>query len=254
VVHRGVYAAGHRRLSREGHYLAAVLASGAGAVLSHCSAADLWELRASKETRIDVIATTHRRGDRKIRVHANAIGAADTTTHQGITVTTPRRTLLDLAAVVPQPELERAIRQAVYQRLTTTALLAEAVHEHAGRRGVKRLRKTLIHLGEAPGLTRSGLEDSFLRFLRRHSLPMPELNVEMSIGPCNIEADCLWRDERLIVELDGRDAHDSTPAFESDRARDSALTAALWRVVRVTSTRLRHDSPQLAAELRVLLA
>ena len=114
------------------------------------------------------------------------------------------------------------------------------------------MRIALMHLGEAPGLTRSDLEEEFLRFLRKHSLPMPELNVELQIASNRIEADCVWPEQRLIVELDGRDAHDSTPAFESDRARDLALAAAGWRTGRVTSRRMRHDGPALAAELRAL--
>ena len=250
--HRGVYALGHRRLTRKGRYVAAVLFAGDGAVLSHYAAADLWELRASRELRIDVTAPSNRRGDRTVVIHGGALEQGEITTHEGIPVTTPLRTLLDLAAVVPRAELERAIRQAVYQRLTTTALLAEAVNDRRGQRGTKRLRTALTHLGEAPGVTRSQLEDQFLRFLRRHRLPLPELNVELEIGGRKIEADCVWRDRRLIVELDGRDAHDSTPAFESDRARDLALTALGWRTGRVTSRRLRHDGPALAGELRAL--
>jgi very-short-patch-repair endonuclease len=253
-LHRGVYAVGHRRLSREGRYLAAVLFAGEGALLSHCSAADLWELRATKEARIDVTVTRNRRGDRTVRIHRNASEPDDATTRHGIPITTPLRTLLDLAAVVPPPELERAIRQAVYRRLTTTALLADAVPERIGNRGVNALRKALIHLGEAPGLTRSKLEQSFLRFLRRHRLPMPELNVKMRIGGRAIEADCVWRRQCVIIELDGRDAHDSTPAFESDRARDLALVVAGWRTGRVTARRLRLDAAALAGELRALLA
>jgi very-short-patch-repair endonuclease len=110
-----------------------------------------------------------------------------------------------------------------------------------------------MHLGEAPGLTRSDLEARFLRFLRRHNLPMPELNVEMHIDGRRIEADCLWRKQRVIIELDGRDAHDSTPAFESDRARDLALLVAGWKTGRVTSARMRRDGHALARELRAIL-
>ena len=251
-LHRTVYAVGHRRLSREGRYLAAVLAT--DGVLSHCAAADLWELRATKERKTDVTVSTDRRGDPSVRIHRDALNRTEITTRQGVRITKPLRTMLDLAAVVTERELERAIRQAVYRRFTTTALLAEAVQQRAGRRGNKALRRALVNVGEAPGLTRSDLEDDFLRFLRKHRLPMPELNVEMQINGRPIEADCLWRDQRVIVELDGRNAHDSTPAFESDRARDSALTAALWRVVRVTSTRMHQDAKALARELRALLA
>jgi very-short-patch-repair endonuclease len=249
-VHRGVYAVGHRRLSREGRYLGAVLASGEGAVLSHRAAADLWELRRSNEREIDVIASTHRRGDPRLRLHAHAISRHETTRRLGIPVTKPLRTLLDLAAVVKDvTQLERAIRQAVYRKLTTTTLLADAVQQRPGQRGTKRLRKALANIGEAPGLTRSPLEETFLRFLRKHRLPLPELNVRIR----GIEVDCLWRDRRVIAELDGRDAHHQLPAFESDRARDSALLAAGWPVIRITSARIRNDGQQLANELRAIL-
>ncbi len=252
-IHHGVYAVGHRHLSREGRFIAAVLSAGDEAVLSHRSAAALWDLLETRGPRIDVTTPAHRRGDRALHLHQHALRPLDTTTRQGIPVTKPLRTILDLAACVPQPQLERAVRQAVYRRLTITAALAAAVEQRAGRRGTRSLRTTLIHLGEAPGLTRSVLEEQFLPFLRRHRLPMPELNVAMQIGDEPIEADCLWRDQRVIIELDGRDGHDSTPAFESDRARDLALAAAGWRPGRVTSRRIRFDAQRLAGELRALL-
>lgn len=252
--HRGVYSVGHRRLSRAGRYLAAVLSAGDGAVLSHRSAADLWRLRASTDGRIDVIATTHQRGDREVLVHRTTLGAGDITTCQGVPITTPLRTIVDLASCVPAHQLEPAIRQAVYRRLTTTTLLAEAVDQYGGRRGVRSLRRALASLGEAPGRTRSDLEDRFIRFLRKHSLPMPELNAAMRVDGRDIEVDCLWRAQRVIVELDGRAGHDSTIAFESDRARDAALTAGGWRVVRVTWARIKNDPARLAHQLRALLA
>lgn len=253
-MHRGVYAVGHRHINREGRLLAAVLSAGEGAVLSHRSAAVLWGLRTTTETEIDVIAPVHRRGDHVVRIHQNVLRPDEITTRQGIPVTTPVRTIVDLAGCVEQRELERAIRQAVYDHLTTTTVLAEAVEQYAGRRGVKRLRAALVNLGEAPGFTRSKLEDRFIRFLRKHSLPMPELNFEIDIRGQTIEADCVWEAQRVIVEVDGRDAHDSTPAFESDRARDSALAAAGWQVVRATGRRMRFDGDALASELRQLLA
>jgi very-short-patch-repair endonuclease len=253
-MHRGVYAVGHPSVSRVGGYHAALLFAGDGAVLSHRSAADLWELRPSKEDEIDVTVPADRRGDATVCIHRDALAPRDTMTRDGIRVTKPLRTLLDLAACVDDKQLERAIRQAVYRRLTTTAHLAEAVRERAGKRGTKKMRKALVHLGEAPGLTRSELEEAFLRLLRKHRLPMPQLNARMRIRRRRIEADCVWREQRVIVELDGRDAHDSTPAFESDRARDSGLAAARWRVVRVTGARMRNDGGELARELRAILS
>jgi hypothetical protein len=169
-------------LSREGRYLAAVLAAGEGAVLSHRAAADLWELRASKGGRIDVTARSDRRGDHSLLIHRDAIADADTMTHNGIPVTKPLRTVLDLAGCIGEKELERAIRQTVYRRLTTTASLAEAVSARAGHRGMGRMRNAPMTIGEAPVLTRSELEEDFLCFLRRHRLPLPELNVSSGSG------------------------------------------------------------------------
>lgn len=249
-----MYAVGHRRLTRTAQLRAAVLFAGEGAVLSHRSAAVLWELRSTKEGQIDVIAPVHRRGDRIVRIRQNALGPDEITTCQGIPVTTATRTIVDLASCVTQPQLEQAIRQAVYRKLTTTAALAEAVERNAGRRGIKALRQALLNLGEAPGITRSRLEERFLRFLRKHALPMPdELNALMRVGPHDVEADCVWHEQRVVAEIDGRDAHDSTPAFESDRERDLGLTARGWKPIRITSRRMRFDSETLARELRALL-
>src|SRR4051812_42315611 len=125
-LHRGVYAVGHSRLSRNGRYHAALLFAGDGAVLSHRSAADLWELRASKEREVDVTVPSDRRGDAIVHIHRDRLDPTETMTRNGVRVTKPLRTLLDLAACSPDRELERAVRQAVYRRLTTTALLAEA--------------------------------------------------------------------------------------------------------------------------------
>lgn len=250
-IHRGVYALGHGRLSRNGRYHAALLFAGDGAVLSHRSAADLWELRASKERDIDVTVPSDRRGDETVRVHRDQLDPRDTMTRDGIRVTKPLRTLLDLAACVENRQLERAVRQAIYRKLTTTTLLAEAVQKRTGQRGTSKLRKALIKLGEAPGLIRSDLEQDFLAYLRRHRLPLPELNVEMRVRGRRVEADCVWREQRLIAELDGRDAHDNTPAFEADRERDLVLMAAGWRTARVTGRRLA--SAQLAKDLKAIL-
>ena len=248
-IHRGVYAVGHLEIACEGRYLAAVLFAGDRAVLSHCAAPGLWELRASKEDKTDVTVPLDRRGDASVRIHRDALDPSETMTRHGIRVTKPLRTVLDLAGCVSENEIERAIRQAVHRKLTTTTLLAEAIRNRRGKRGTKRLRNALINLGEAPGLTRSELEDAFLRFLRKHKLPMPELNARI----LDYEVDCAWPEQRLIAELDGRDAHLQLPAFETDRARDAALLAAGWPVIRITSRRMRHDGTALARQLRALL-
>ena len=95
-------------------------------------------------------------------------------------------------------------------------------------------------------------EDAFLAFIDRHDLPRPETNVWLKVGKKWHEVDCLWREKRLIVELDGRAAHDTARAFESDRAKDRRLCVAGWDPIRVTWRQLHHDEPELARDLAEL--
>jgi very-short-patch-repair endonuclease len=252
-VHRGVYALGHRALSAHGHWMAAVLAGGPGAVLSHTSAARLWELPARARGPIHVSLPRGRRPRRGLAFHDSPLPADERTALNGIPVTTAARTLLDLAAVLPRQRLEKAINEAEYRRLGDATPLTALVERYPRRRGTANLRAILDagRLGENP--TRSDLEDDFLDLLRRHGLPRPRTNVAMKIGGLSIEADCVWEEHRLIVELDGRDAHGTARAFEADRARDRRLQAAGWRAIRVTGRQLDHEPRALDADLRSLL-
>lgn len=252
-IHRGVYAVGHSCLSREGRWTAAVLAAGDDAVLSHRAAAALWELRLGERTRIDVTVDRNRRGDRNLRIHRVALAPNEITTRRGIPTTTPLRTLIDIAPQAAKPELERAIREALYQRLVTTTSLTSCLSTYEGRRGIRDVRQVLTRIAEAPGITRSELEQAFIRFLRKRSLPKPKLNAEMRVGDLTIEVDCLWRKQRVIAELDGRAAHELPHAFETDRARDRALIAAGWKTPRITWHAIHRDGDNLADELRALL-
>jgi very-short-patch-repair endonuclease len=252
-LHLGVYAVGHRAVSREGELLAAVLGGGPGAVLSHESAAELWELQLGEGRRIDVTAPM--RGDRPgIRFHRGVLEAGEITTRKGIPVTTPERTIVDVASRLDADRLERVIRKAEYEHLTTAASLTSCLSAHEGRRGMKTLRKALADADDAKGITRSTLERRFLLFLRKHRLPMPQLNKSMKLGGQWIEADCLWPEQRVIIELDSRGAHENRYAFESDRARDLKLQAAGWRTARVTWRRLHDHEDALAADVHKLLA
>lgn len=176
------------------------------------------------------------------------------TRRSGIPVTTVPRTLLDLAAVVPRPELASAFREAEAKRWVTPQSLSEALDRHPGRRGNANVRAVLADAGFGTGITRSPLEARFTRFVRRHRLPPPARNVHMRIGALEIEADCVWFEQRVVVELDSREFHDTGSAFEGDRARDRAVTVHGWRSLRVTSRQLDRDEPQLARDLRALLA
>jgi len=133
-VHRGVHAVGHRRLSREGRWMAALLAIGPDGVLSHRSAAALWGIRTTARERVDVTVPRALRSQSGIELHRSGLPADETTVRGGIPVTTPPRTLLDLAAVIPRHQLERAVNEAEVQRLTDELTLDELLNRHpAGR-------------------------------------------------------------------------------------------------------------------------
>jgi REase_MTES_1575/Transcriptional regulator, AbiEi antitoxin len=246
-VHRGVYTIGHGLLSQHGRWMAAVLACGPEAVLSHRAAAALWLIR--RGAAIEVTVPGPRHGREGIRLHRAVLPGDETTTHHGIRTTTVPRTLLDLAAVVQRHELRSALRQAEQLRLTDPLKLGDLVARHPHRRGIASARWVLEQLALGFGIVRSELEERFQAFLLKAGLPLPITNVRIE----GIEVDCVWSAQRLIVELDGRSVHEAADAFETDRARDRRLAAAGWRVVRITWRQL-HESPgEVQADLRRLL-
>jgi predicted transcriptional regulator of viral defense system len=248
-LHRGVYAVGHTVLRREGRWLAAVLACGEGAVLSHRSAAAYWGLLRTAATRIDVTAPRTRAGDAKIRLHhSRSLIAGDTDTHQGIPITSVPRTLLDLAATVTPDRLERALAQAehleVYDHRAITELLARA----NGHRGKGALTEATAL---EPKLTRSEWEVRLLNLMRAAALPEPLVNLSLAAPDHpRLEVDFCWPSHRLVVETDGWDSHRTRAAFEADRRRDAALQADGWRVVRFT---WRTPDATILRRLRALL-
>jgi very-short-patch-repair endonuclease len=242
-LHRAVYAVGHRPPSPHARAMAAVLACGPGAVLSHRSAGSLWGLGPRWGDRVDVTSARHVRQRRGIRVHeSGTLTRRDITRHYGIPVTSLARTLLDLADVLNDTALTRAVNQARLQRRGVGAELAALIARSPGR-VTTRLTPMLDH---AP--TRSTLEDDFLAFAARHRLPAPEVN-QIIAGH---EVDMLWRAHRLIVELDSRHHHEHR--FEEDRDRDADLLTAGYPVLRITSRRLRLNPDREAARLRSTLA
>ena len=136
--------------------------------------------------------------------------------------------------------------------MTDPVPLAEMLERHRGRRGMARLRRVLASRVEG-GVRIAEFERRFWRFVVGEGLPLPETNVAVSLPDHRPVVDCLWRAERLIVELDSRAHHLDPLAFEADRVRDAALVAGGWRVVRVTWKRLHEDPAGLAAQLRELL-
>lgn len=251
-LHRGVYAVGHELISRKGHWLAAVLAGGDRAVLSHRSAAALWQV-ATYSGAIEITSPRANRSRGAIRRHCARLPSDEITVLDGIPVTSIHRTLFDYAGVSSLERLEAAIREAEYLRLWDRLSLPALLARHPGARGNANLRLCLERLGRTVGFTRSDLEELFLPFLDRFNLPRPHLNARLRVGGEWIEVDCLWRDRRLAVELDSRSAHETRSAFEADRERDRRLQADGWRVVRITWRQL-HDTPERTArDLRRLM-
>jgi hypothetical protein len=254
-LHHGVYAVGHTVVSRHGVWMAAVLAAGPRAVLSHHSAAALWGIRETSRSTPDVIAP--RRLDRP-RINARRVALPDDeiTIERGIPVTTPARTLFDLAETLTPQQLEAAITESEIKRLTSPTSLADLVARHPGRRGIATLRPVLARADTVGRtVTRSTLEIAFVAFLDAHGLPRPRTNatIELASGRKPM-VDAAWPDRRLAAELDSYGIHTTRRNFEEDRARDRALTAEGWRVVRITWRQLHGDRSTLAAELETLLA
>jgi very-short-patch-repair endonuclease len=237
-IHRRVYAVGHRRLSDRGRWMAAVLACGEGAVLSHLSAAELWGIhrrvrRLSDvggrtevvDVHVTVPSTAGIRRRRGIVLHrSSTLMPCHCTLGDGIPVTTPTRTLADVHPLLSPAQFSAALREAEFLRLP--------VNDHFDS-----------------DRARTDLEQTMLAICRRHRLPQPEVNVRAD----RYEVDFLWRRERLIVEGDGWDAHQSRSAFEEDRARDARLAVLGYEVVRFTWRQVTTDSAAVAATIRALL-
>jgi hypothetical protein len=248
-VHRGVYAVGHRVLRVEGIRLAAVLACGPGAVLSHRSAAAHWGLLATDQVGVDVTAPRSRQGAPGIRLHTSrSLDAQDTTRHEGIPITAIHRTLLDLAATARDDQLERALAQAMYLQLYDHRAITDVIARSNGHRGTKVLEQATR---QEPKLTKGAWEIRMLRLVRSAHLPEPICNRPLHApdhGEC--KPDFYWPAHALIVETDGWEAHRTLAAFRSDRAKDAALTAAGYKVLRFTWE--IHDATVLR-RLRALL-
>jgi predicted transcriptional regulator of viral defense system len=254
-IHRGVYAVGHAALTREGHWLAAVLACGPGAVLSHQSAAALLDLRSTARRSIDVTAAG-RAGRSRPGIDAHAaktLAHADRTTVNGIPCTTVARTLLDLAEVVDRHSLARACERADALRLLDMRAVTAAVARATGRRGAARLRAILDDQDPSTLLTRSELERRFLDLCRLAGIARPAVNTRLQLHDAIIEVDFAWRDARLVVETAGHITHGTRRAFERDRDRDRRLVLAGWRVVRFTWRQVEHAEREILATLRALL-
>jgi hypothetical protein len=239
-LYRGVYAVGHDRLRLEGRWLAAVMACGLGAVLSHRDAAQLWALRQSSSALIEVTVPSRngRRARAGIRIHRTSrLRPEEVTVRHGIPVTTVARTLLDLADVLDTQALKRAITEAEYTNQLDLRAIDAVVQSNPGRRGAR----LMAALGRAGDRTRSPLEDRFLAFVERHNVEPPQTAVSIE----GYELDFIWPRAGLVVELDGLAAHTTSSAFNADRLRDRRLWNAGLRTMRLTHKALDDEDAVL---------
>jgi very-short-patch-repair endonuclease len=234
--------------------MAAVLASGPDAVLSHWPAAALWMIRPNSRSVIDVTTPHKSRAWDGIRRHHKALPADEIAVKEGIPVTGPCRTVFDLAATESLDLVENLIREMEFRQLSDRLSLPDLIRRYPGRRGVRRLRLALERLEEDPaGRKRSPLEERFSPFLRRYRLPLPRYNDWIQVGAKRYQVDCHWPDLRQIVELDGWQAHGTKSAFHDDRARDRRLEVAGYSVTHITWSHLDVEPAAVAADLRALL-
>jgi very-short-patch-repair endonuclease len=234
-IHRGVYAVGHRVLTREARWMAAVLACGPGATLSHDTAATAWDLRRN-DGLIHVTVRGSRKAPKGVRLHRSPrLAPRDVAKLRGVPVTTPARTIVDLARTLTADELEPVVDAADKRGLVDFAALKAA--------NPASLKAVLRRYDPAP--TRSELERCFLRLCKKHRIDRPETNV--LIGGYLV--DFVWRDRRLIVEVDGYGYHRAPKRFERDRERDVELSTKGWRTLRFTWRQVKTRDGWVAAAI-----
>jgi hypothetical protein len=230
--------------------MAAVLACGPQAVLSHRSAAELWGMLRRRDASVDVIAPGRSRaGQKGITLHLpRHLDAEDVSDKDGIPLTSVARTLLDVAGMVSFARLERALEEAERLGIFDLDSLERLIARSHRRRGLRKLKAALGSY-RTPTFTRSELERRFLDLCQEARLPPPAANLFLA----GSEVDMAWPEHRLVVELDGHEFHRTRAAFERDRARDSELQVAGYRVLRITHRRLVMQPSQVVDAVRLLL-
>src|SRR5215203_1016314 len=240
-LHPGVYAVGHRLISTHGGCLAAVLACGPDAVLSHVSAAWLWGLTRTSPLPASVTTPLYRKPRPPLRLHeARSLTAADRALREGIPVTSLPRTLVDVAASVRSEWLEKMVERSEELELFDLRAVEDVLERTTGHHGHGRLRRA-IALYQPSSFTRSGLEKRFLELVLEAGLPQPRMNyVEQGF-----ELDCYWPEFRFAVELDVFETHGTRAAFERDRKRQEDLLLIGIEMTRVTGPRLEREPDEV---------
>jgi very-short-patch-repair endonuclease len=227
--------------------MAAVLACGEGAVIGRRSAASMWRMlpAVGEEEPVEVLGAHRAMSRPGIRVRRTGpLERDEVTVRDNIPITTPERTLYDLAGLVSERELERSVGETFALRLAQRPRILALLDRYAGRRGATRLRR-LLQEESSIALCRSEAEERFLELIRKAALAGVQANVTVA----GHRVDFVWRTERLVVEIDGRAFHSTKRKFEGDRRRDADLVAAGLRVIRVTWRQIMNEPEVLIARL-----
>lgn len=249
-VWRGVYAVGRPLLGRRGRWMAAVLACGPGAALSHGSAADLWGFGSEQRGPIDVsVPATRRSRLRGIRIHRRAASVMDdVTVHEGIPLTVPVRTLVDQATYLSPMQLERAVNEADKLDRVSAEVLRESLDDYRGQPGVAPLRRLLDPL--AFRLSDSELERRMRPLARAAGLPVPETKAWVN----GYEVDFYWRELGIVVEADGLRYHRTASQQRRGLERDQAhLASGMWPL-RFSHWQIEYDAAHVRKILRSAVA
>jgi hypothetical protein len=254
-VHQGVYAVGRPDLTPKGRWMAAVLACGEGAVLSHASAAALHAIRPTAAARIDVSVPRPSPITRPgIRVHRHPdLTPGDLTELDGIPVTSLSRTLLGLATFLREPALERACDQAVINGTFDMRAMEDLLKRSRGRRGVRRLRNVLARGDLGENVPASGLEVRYRDLCAQAGLPKPAINRYLLLGDEYHRVDFLWRSQRVVIETDGGRYHATGWQQSRDANRDALLSEHGYRHARVSEETIEHRPSEAVATARALL-
>jgi very-short-patch-repair endonuclease len=253
VVHRGVYAVGHRNLTVQGRWMAAVLAFGPAAVLSHRSAGHFWGLVPRAPIAPEVSRPRHAGGRPGLVIHQATLAADEVVRVGALPVTSVPRTMLDLAATLDERGVERAWNEMEVREHRDRLSVPDLLERHPGRKGAPILARLAARRSLPAGITRNDFEEAFLALVDRFGLPRPRMNVHMPIRERFFEFDALWVERRVIVELDGGAARDTRGAFEDDRERDRILLAERYTTTRLTWRQVTETPAAVAADLRLIL-
>jgi very-short-patch-repair endonuclease len=236
-LHRGIYLVGHTARPPHAAEQAALLALGESAVLSHQSAAHLWNLLPRPADPVRVTVAPGRNAARPgIAIHRAALDPQDIRRRHRLALTSPPRTILDLAADTASGDLEHIVADAAYRGLASEEELRDQIERNPRRRGVRALARVL-GFPEGPQRTRSQAERRMLRLLREAGIGDFVLNHRVH----GYEVDVLWRDYSFAIEIDGYDGHSSRVAFERDRLKVAKLKARGLDVMPVSARQVRDD-------------